>query len=180
MELKEDLVRTQILETGCNNKQYRSGFTLIELLVVLIIIGITATLITVNFNSLNSIEKQSNSFQKTVNFLTEESIITGNTIGLYLSLDKQFAEYLTDDKKNKIDSNYKNTFWSDTSSLRKTFKFEDGSIIELNDQMLELPMMIFYPSGENSGGQIDIYHSNYIQRLIIFSNGQITNEIISY
>ncbi len=180
MELKEDLVRTQILETGCNNKQYRSGFTLIELLVVLIIIGITATLITVNFNSLNSIEKQSNSFQKTVNFLTEESIITGNTIGLYLSLDKQFAEYLTDDKKNKIDSNYKNTFWSDTSSLRKTFKFEYGSIIELNDQMLELPMMIFYPSGENSGGQIDIYHSNYIQRLIIFSNGQITDEIISY
>ena len=180
MELKEDLVRTQILETGCNNKQYRSGFTLIELLVVLIIIGITTTLITVNFNSLNSIEKQSNSFQKTVNFLTEESIITGNTIGLYLSLDKQFAEYLTDDKKNKIDSNYKNTFWSDTSSLRKTFKFEDGSIIELNDQMLELPMMIFYPSGENSGGQIDIYHSNYIQRLIIFSNGQITDEIISY
>ena len=180
MELKEDLVRTQILETGCNNKQYRSGFTLIELLVVLIIIGITATLITVNFNSLNSIEKQSNSFQKTVNFLTEESIINGNTIGLYLSSDKQFAEYLTDDKKNKIDSNYKNTFWSDTSSLRKTFKFEDGSIIELNDQMLELPMMIFYPSGENSGGQIDIYHSNYIQRLIIFSNGQITDEIISY
>jgi len=180
MELKEDLVRTQILETGCNNKQYRSGFTLIELLVVLIIIGITATLITVNFSSLNSIEKQSNSFQRTVNFLTEESIITGNTIGLYLSSDKQFAEYLTDDKKNKIDPNYKNTFWSDTSSLRKTFKFEDGSIIELNDQMLELPMMIFYPSGENSGGQIDIYHSNYIQRLIIFSNGQITDEIISY
>ena len=53
MELKEDLVRTQTLETGCNNKQYRLGFTLIELLVVLIIIGITATLITVNFNSLN-------------------------------------------------------------------------------------------------------------------------------
>ena len=180
MELREDLVKMLILEIGCNNKQYRSGFTLIELLVVLIIIGITATLITVNFNSLNSIEKQSNSFQRTVNFLTEESIITGNAIGLYLSSDKQFAEYLTDDKKNKIDSNYKNTFWSDTSSLRKTFKFEDGSIIELNDQMLELPMMIFYPSGENSGGQIDIYHSNYIQRLVIFSNGKITDEIISY
>jgi len=64
MELKEDLVRTQILETGCNNKQYRSGFTLIELLVVLIIIGITATLITLNFSSLNSIEKQSNIYKK--------------------------------------------------------------------------------------------------------------------
>ena len=180
MALKEDLVRMLMLEIGCNNKRYRSGFTLIEILVVLIIIGITSTLITLNFSTFDLIEKKANSFQKTVNFLTEESIITGNTIGLYLSSDKQFAEYLTDDKKNKIDSNYKNTFWSDTSSLRKTFKFEDGSIIELNDQMLELPMMIFYPSGENSGGQIDIYHSNYIQRLIIFSNGQITDEIISY
>jgi len=180
MELKEDLVRTQILETGCSNKQYRSGFTLIELLVVLIIIGITATLITVNFSSLNSIEKQSNSFQKTVNFLTEESIITGNTIGLYLSSDKQFAEYLTDDKKNKIDSNYKNTFWSDTSSLRKTFKFEDGTLIELEDKQIKSPLVIFYPSGENSGGEINIYHIDYIQRIVIKNNGKVINEFINY
>ena len=180
MELKEDLVRTQILETGCNNKQYRSGFTLIELLVVLIIIGITATLITVNFNSLNSIEKQSNSFQKTVNFLTEESIITGNTIGLYLSSDKQFAEYLTDDKKNKIDSNYKNTFWSDTSSLRKTFRFEDGTITRIDEIQRDSPLMIFYPSGENSGGEIDIYHNDYIQRIVIKNNGKVINEVIRY
>ena len=38
--------------------------------------------------------------------------------------------------------------------------------------MIDCTMMIFYPSGENSGGQIDIYHSNYIQRIIIFSNGK--------
>ena len=169
-----------MLEIGCNNKGYRSGFTLIEIIVVLIIIGITSTLITLNFSTFDLIENKANSFQKTVSYLTEESIITGKIIGLYLSSDKQFAEYLTDDKKNKIDSNYKNTFWSDTSSLRKTFKFGDGSIIELDNQMIDTPVIIFYPSGENSGGQIDIYHSNYIQRLIIFSNGQITDEIISY
>ena len=80
-----------MLETGCSNKQYRTGFTLIEILVVLIIIGITSTLITLNFGTFDSIEKKANSFQKTVSYLTEESIITGNIIGLYLSSDNQFA-----------------------------------------------------------------------------------------
>ena len=101
-----------MLEIGCNNKRYRSGFTLIEILVVLIIIGITSTLITLNFSTLGLIEKKANSFQKTVSYLTEESIITGKIIGLYLSSDNQFAKYLTEENQNEIDSSYKNTFWS--------------------------------------------------------------------
>ena len=180
MALKEDLVRMLMLETGCSNKQYRTGFTLIEILVVLIIIGITSTLITLNFSTFDLIEKKANSFQKTVSYLTEESIITGKIIGLYLSSDNQFAKYLTEENQNEIDSSYKNTFWSDTTSLRKTFKFVDGSIIELDNQMLDTPVIIFYPSGENSGGQIDIYNPQYIQRIIIFSNGKTKDEIISY
>ena len=180
MALKEDLVRMLMLEIGCKNKRYRSGFTLIEILVVLIIIGITSTLITLNFSTFDLIEKKANSFQKTVSYLTEESIITGKIIGLYLSSDNQFAKYLTEENQNEIDSSYKNTFWSDTTSFRKTFKFVDGSIIELDNQMLDTPVIIFYPSGENSGGQIDIYGPQYIQRIIIFSNGKTKDEIISY
>ena len=169
-----------MLETGCSNKQYRTGFTLIEILVVLIIIGITSTLITLNFGTFDSIEKKANSFQKTVSYLTEESIITGNIIGLYLSSDNQFAKYLSEETQNEIDPSYKNTYWSDTPSLRKTFKYVDGSIIELDNKMQDSPVIIFYPSGENSGGQIDIYNSSYIQRIIIFSNGKTKDEIISY
>jgi hypothetical protein len=40
--------------------------------------------------------------------------------------------------------------------------------------------MIFYPSGENSGGEIDIYHIDYIQRIVIQNNGAVTNEAINY
>ena len=46
--------------------------------------------------------------------------------------------------------------------------------------MIDTPVIIFYPSGENSGGQIDIYNPQYIQRIIIFSNGKTKDEIISY
>ena len=72
-------------ETGCNSNKYQKGFTLIEILIVLVIIGISTTLITLNFSSLKSIESQINSFEKSVNFLTEESIVTGNIISWYLS-----------------------------------------------------------------------------------------------
>ena len=46
--------------------------------------------------------------------------------------------------------------------------------------MIDTPVIIFYPSGENSGGQIDIYNQQYIKRIIIFSNGKTKDEIISY
>ena len=46
--------------------------------------------------------------------------------------------------------------------------------------MQDSPVIILYKSGENSGGQIDIYNSSYIQRIIILSNGKTKDEIISY
>ena len=55
-----------------------------------------------------------------------------------------------------------------------------GQYIELDNQMIDTPVIIFYPSGENSGGQIDIYNQQYIKRIIIFSNGKTKDEIISY
>ena len=87
-----------MLETGCNSSKYQKGFTLIEILVVLIIIGISTTLITLNFSTLKSIDSQINSFEKSVNFLTEESIVTGNIIAWHLSSNSQFANYVFDNE----------------------------------------------------------------------------------
>ena len=96
-----------MLETGCNSSKYQKGFTLIEILVVLIIIGISTTLITLNFSTLKSIDSQINSFEKSVNFLTEESIVTGNIIAWHLSSNKQFANYIFDNENQEIDSQSK-------------------------------------------------------------------------
>ena len=167
-------------EIGCNNKKLQKGFTLIEILVVLIIIGISTTLITLNFSTLKSIDSQGNSFEKTVNFLTEESIVTGNIIGWYLNSNKQFAEYINDNKNNEIYYDFDNSILNEIASLKKTFRFEDGTLVEIEEISNESPLMIFYPSGENSGGEIDIYHNDFIQRIVIKSNGKVINETISY
>ena len=88
-------MRILTLETGCKSKNFSRGFTLIEVLVVILIIGITTTLITLNFSSLNSIEKQSNSIDKRLSYLTEESIITGRVIGWYATNSGHYAAYLS-------------------------------------------------------------------------------------
>ena len=64
--------------------------------------------------------------------------------------------------------------------MKKTFKYADGIKIELVDKKMEIPMLVFYPSGEISGGEIEIYYDEYIYRLAVKSNGTIQNEVINY
>ena len=83
-------------------------------------------------------------------------------------------------EREKLISIFDNSFLNEIASLKKTFRFEDGTIIEIEEIQRDSPLMIFYPSGENSGGVIDIYHTDYIQRIAIKNNGKVTNEVISY
>mgnify|MGYP003322987402 CR=1 FL=1 len=129
-------------EIGCNNKKLQKGFTLIEILVVLIIIGISTTLITLNFSTLKSIDSQGNSFEKTVNFLTEESIVTGNIIGWYLNSNKQFAEYINDNKNNEIDYDFDNSItYSDLWDLVENWEISNMDY-EIGPVVGEVPHVI--------------------------------------
>ena len=179
MAWRVDQVRTQILATGCNKPS--KGFTLIELLVVMVVIGIATSLVVLNFSAIALSSKQSASFTQTFNHLTEESIITGNIIGWHANDRDDFSYYLDINNKlsNKLDDPHPSQ-WNELSSYRKTFKSFDGSFLELDEDSLNKPLLIFYPSGENSGGVINIYFSEYEQEITINSNGKVQIEIISY
>ena len=86
MVWRAELVRTQTSVTGCNN--FKSGFTLIEILVV---IGVTSSLIFLNFSSAVSISKNQSTFSKSFNYLSEESIITGDVVGWHANNENQFS-----------------------------------------------------------------------------------------
>tara|TARA_Y100000816_G_C25907277_1_gene473238 strand:+ start:255 stop:767 length:513 start_codon:yes stop_codon:yes gene_type:complete len=168
-----------ILAIGCNSNTSK-GFTLIEILVVLFILGISVTLITLNFSSLNSIEKQAKSFEYTFDVLSQESILTGNIVAWYYDSEGEYAAYLFKNNKSKIINNIKISSEIDSLSLKKTFKFNDGITIDLHNSKLDMPLLVFYPSGEVSGGELDIYYTDYIQRIIIKNNGNKINKIINY
>ena len=112
-------MKIQLLATGCNNKK---GFTLIEILIVLLIIGITTTLITLNFNSISSIEEQQNSYEDTIRFLTQESIITGHTIGLYVDDSDQYAAFFDKNNQKEIIKSFNKLSKSDSAISKRTFR----------------------------------------------------------
>ena len=174
------LVRILILETGCKDKTTSKGFTLIEILVVIIIIGITTTLITLNFSAVNSIEKQINTIDKKFSYLTEESIITGKVIGWYATDNGHYASFLSDNNTESKNEFFLEAAWTDDNVIKKIFKFADGTNIELKNNSSKRPILIFYPSGENSGGTLELHYSDYIQKIIIKNNADIRNEITRY
>jgi len=173
-------VRILILETGCKDKYFSKGFTLIEVLVVILIIGITTTLITLNFSSLNSIEKQSNTIDKRFSYLTQESIITGKVIGWFATNSNHYAAYISNKSHEDDGEFFLETSWTDDTSLKKIFKFTDGTDLELGDEPSNNPILIFYPSGENSGGTLELHYSDFLQKITIKNNADIQNEITQY
>ena len=168
------------METGCKGKIISRGFTLIEVMVVILIIGITTTLITLNFSSINSIEKQSNTIDERFAYLTEESIITGRAIGWYATNSNHYAAYLLNNDSNDDNEIFLETSWTDDMSLKKIFKFTDGTNIELGNDKPNNPILIFYPSGENSGGTLELHDSDFIQKISVKNNADIQNEITQY
>jgi len=179
MVWRVELVKTQTSVTGCNN--IKRGFTLIEILVVLVVIGIVSSLIFLNFSSVVSISNNQSTFSKSFNYLSEESVITGNVIGWHANNENQFSYFL--DNENQILSNIDNPFlrnWKNLTNYKKTFKSSDGSEIDFELYEESLPLLIFYPSGESSGGFINIYFDEYIQKIEINSNGNITSKIVNY
>jgi hypothetical protein len=111
----------------------------------------------------------------------EESIVTGNIIGWHADNKEDFS-YFLDIKggisKKSLESHP--SIWKKYSGYRKTFKSFDGSILELDDKVPVIPLLIFYPSGENSGGIINIFLNDHVQEILINSNGEIEINVISY
>ena len=177
MAWKVGLVRTQILETGCNNS--RKGFTIVEILVVLIIISIATSLLIINLTAVSSVQKQKTSFMKTFNFLTEESIVTGNIIGWYANASNDASYFLDKNNTPSLKSiEGQPSHWNELGAFEKVFKSFDGSVYNFDLEDANLPLIIFYPSGENSGGIINIYFNDEIQEITINYNGTIENKII--
>ena len=58
----------------------------------------------------------------------------------------------------------------------KKAQCKEGEEIEHESDITNYPLIIFYPSGENSGAELMVYRNEYIQKISISQNGKIINE----
>ena len=168
------------METGFNNSK---GFTLIELLITLVIIGIMSSMVFINFSTLNSVEARGKSFQRTFDYLSEESITTGNIVGWYADNDSESAYFINIDGLKMIDSSIEmpSSGFQELLNYEKIFKSFDGNTYEINnDSNKQSPLIVFYPSGENSGGELRIKRQEFIQIIHINKNGNTKIEKADY
>lgn len=169
-------MKTQILATGCNKSS--KGFTLLELLVVLLIIGIASSVILVNTSSINNIIKGETSVEKNFQLISEESILSSKILGWFPGKSSQKI-YILDSSGNKtteFNSESLDPYWNGIAEYQKIVRGSDGEEIELESDITNYPLIIFYPSGENSGAELMVYRNEYIQKISISQNGKIINE----
>ena len=170
-------MKTQILATGCNKSS--KGFTLLELLVVLLIIGIASSVILVNTSSINNIIKGETSVEKNFQLISEESILSSKILGWFPGKSSQKI-YILDSSGNKtteFNSESLDPYWNGIAEYQKIVRGSDGEEIELESDITNYPLIIFYPSGENSGAIIYIEDGNFMIEIYISQNGKITKEI---
>ena len=128
------------------------GFTLLELLIVLILIGLISTVLVINSPFLERYNKESaGSYIEFIQFLSEESTLTKKTIAWFVTNEKQSINYFKDNNwhSQQVEAAYfpviqNNTLFTDASG--KVFMWVEK---------VDTPFLIFYPSGESSGGMIE-------------------------
>ncbi|MBR52074.1 MAG: hypothetical protein CMD58_06135 [Gammaproteobacteria bacterium] len=180
MVLRVEQAKMLISATGWNKNNLVKGFTLIELLTVMMIIGIATTLLLLNSNIINSYEAKSNSIENTINLLSQESILTGYEIGWFVNSEENYAAYLIDKNKKEKIKNFDISLMIKNNAEKIVFIYQDGTQINLNKENNNLPILVFYPSGENSSGILEIYHKDYVEKLSILSNGELNSEHIKF
>ena len=157
----------QILGIG----KTKPAFTLVELLVVLLIIGLASSIIFLNISSFSNNSLKS-PIEESIYLIKEESILTGEIIALSLSDSQQQWSIISRDGNKKIIK--KNTFnWGQLQSFTKTVETSSGSRVLLDNEMSLEPVIIFYPSGENTGSKLYFETIDKKLEIIISKNGKV-------
>ena len=160
MELKEVQVNMQTSVIGLNKKP---GFTLIELLIVIVIIGVMSSILLLNTNIVN-VSKSPRTLEESFSEISQESIIRGKVLGWYANTNEQ-AVYEIANEETEISSKpiYSYT-WNEFIEFEKEIETSDGLKFKLSNDDLDLPYILFYPSGETTGAKFTFSNTNNNQK----------------
>ncbi len=168
MEWKEEQVKMQTLVIGLNKKP---GFTLIELLIVIVIVGLMSSILLLNTNIVN-ISNSPRTLGENFSEISQESIIRGKVLGWYANTNEQ-AVYEIANEEIQINTKpiYSYT-WNEFIDFEKEIETSDGLKFKLSNDNLDLPYILFYPSGETTGAKFTFYNDNQKYNFVLTHGGE--------
>ena len=168
MEWKEEQVKMQTLVIGLNKKP---GFTLIELLIVIVIIGLMSSILLLNTNIVD-VSNSPQSLEENFSEISQESIIRGKVLGWYANTNKQ-AVYEIASEQTQINPKPIYSFtWNEFMEFEKEIETSDGLKFKLSNDDLDLPYILFYPSGETTGAKFTFYKNNQKYSFVLTHGGE--------
>ena len=168
MEWKEEQVKMQTLVIGLNKKP---GFTLIELLIVIVIIGLMSSILLLNTNIVN-ISNSPKTLEENFSEISQESIIRGKVLGWYANTNEQAVYEITNEETGIISKHIYSYTWYEFIDFEKEIETSDGLKFKLSNDDLDLPYILFYPSGETTGAKFTFYNNNQKYNFVLTHGGE--------
>ena len=158
----------QTLAIGLNKKP---GFTLIELLIVIVIIGLMSSILLLNTNIVN-VSDSPRTLEESFSEISQESIIRGKVLGWYANTNEQAVYEIVDEKTEIISKPIYSYTWNEFAEFEKEIETSDGLKYKLSNDDLDLPYILFYPSGETTGAKFTLYNNNQKYNFVLTHGGE--------
>ena len=168
MEWKEEQVKMQTLVIGLSKKP---GFTLIELLIVIVIIGLMSSILLLNTNIVNT-SNSPKTLEENFSEISQESIIRGKVLGWYANTNEQAVYEITNEETGIISKPIYRYTWHEFIDFEKEIETSDGLKFKLSNDDLDLPYILFYPSGETTGAKFTFYNNNQKYNFVLTHGGE--------
>ena len=168
MEWKEVQVKMQTSVIGLNKKL---GFTLIELLIVIVIIGAMSSILLLNTNIVN-ISNSPRTLEESFSEISQESIIRGKVLGWYANTNEQAIYEIANEETEIISKPIYSYTWNEFTEFEKEIETSDGLKFKLSNDDLDLPYILFYPSGETTGAKFTFSNNNQKYNFVLTHGGE--------
>ncbi len=158
----------QTLVIGLNKKK---GFTLIELLIVIVIIGLMSSILLLNTNIVN-FSKSPKTLEENFSEISQESVIRGKILGWYANTNEQAVYEITNEETGINSKPIYSYTWYEFIDFEKEIETSDGLKFKLSNDDLDLPYILFYPSGETTGAKFTFYNNNQKYNFVLTHGGE--------
>ena len=158
----------QTLVIGLNKK---TGFTLIELLIVIVIIGLMSSILLLNTNIIN-VSNSPRTLEESFSEISQESIIRGKVLGWYANTNEQAVYEIANEDTEIISKPIYSYTWNEFIEFEKEIETSDGLKFKLSNDDLDLPYILFYPSGETTGAKFTFYNNHQKYNFILTLGGE--------